>query len=385
MEKIKGRYDVIVVGGGIAGVAASISAKRNGIRVCLIEKNYSLGGLATLGNVNVYLPLCDGMGKQVIKGIAEELLLLSVKDGYGKIPDCWKKEGDIEERKKFRYEVEFNPVSFMLYLEELVLKEGVEIRYGTKVCDVIKEDESIRFLIIEDKEGEGFIECKAVIDATGDADICWLSGEETVSVDKNVACGWFFYFDGEKIRRYQFTERYDPYNKIVPDKNRGFSGVDSNDITEQILKSRKYIREKINELKKENPFIFPVSIPTIPTFRMTRRLKGKIELKEEDERKIFPDSIGMCGDWRKKGPIYYIPFSCLITIRTKNLITAGRCISASTAWDIIRAIPVCALTGEISGTASAILCREKINSFSHLDLEYLKTLLIKQGNIIEKV
>jgi len=385
MKKVKGKFDVVVVGGGIAGVAASISAKRNGVKVCLVEKNYAVGGLATLGNVNVYLPLCDGIGNQVISGIAEELLFLSIKDGYSKIPDCWKEKGDIEERKKYRYRVEFNPVSFMLYLEELVIKEGIEIRYGTKVCDVIKGNDSIRFLIIEDKEGKGLIECKVVVDATGDADICYFTGEETVTVNTNVACGWFFYFDGEKIKRYPFSEKYDPYNKIVPDDKTGFSGVDSKDITDQILKSRKYIREKIEELRKENPFIFPVSIPTIPTFRMTRRLKGKTELKEEDERKIFQDTVGMCGDWREKGPVYYIPFSCLTAVKTKNLITAGRCISASTAWDIIRAIPVCALTGEISGTASAILCKEKIESFSHLDLEHLKTLLIKQGNIIKNL
>jgi len=382
MKKIKGKYDVVVVGGGIAGVSASISAKRNGVNVCLIEKNYSLGGLATLGNVNVYLPLCDGMGNQVISGIAEELLFLSIKDGYSKIPDCWKDKGDIEERKKYRYRVEFNPVSFMLSLEELVLKEGIEIRYGTKVCDVIKENDSIKFLIIEDKEGKGLIECKVVVDATGDADICYFSGEETVSVNTNVACGWFFYFDGEKIKRCALSEKYDPYNEIVPDNNDGFSGIDSKDITDQILKTRKYIREKIEKLRKENPSIFPVSIPTIPTFRMTRRLKGKIELKEEDERKFFSDSVGMIGDWRKRGPVYYIPFSSLIAVRTKNLITAGRCISASTAWDIIRAIPVCALTGEISGTASAILCKEKIESFSLLDIKNLQNILRKQGILL---
>ncbi|MBT6144972.1 MAG: FAD-dependent oxidoreductase, partial [Gemmatimonadetes bacterium] len=70
--------DVIVAGGGIAGVAAAIAAARNGASVCLLEKSYGLGGLATLGNVTVYLPICDGMGRQVMGGLAEELLHLSV-------------------------------------------------------------------------------------------------------------------------------------------------------------------------------------------------------------------------------------------------------------------------------------------------------------------
>lgn len=118
---------------------------------------------------------------------------------------------------------------------------------------------------------------------------------------------------------------------------------------------------------------------------MTRRLKGKIELKQEDEGKIFPDTVGMTGDWRKPGPVYYIPFSSLHAVKTKNLITAGRCISASTAWDIVRVIPVCALTGEISGTASALLVKDKVESFSELKIKKLQDILKKQGVITEKI
>ncbi len=61
-------YDVVVVGGGVAGCAAAIAAARNGARVALIEKENVLGGLATLGLVVIYLPLCDGKGRQVIGG-----------------------------------------------------------------------------------------------------------------------------------------------------------------------------------------------------------------------------------------------------------------------------------------------------------------------------
>ena len=62
----KGRYDVIVVGGGIAGVAASVAASRAGAKTLLIEKGVNLGGLATMGLISLYEPLCDGMGNQMI-------------------------------------------------------------------------------------------------------------------------------------------------------------------------------------------------------------------------------------------------------------------------------------------------------------------------------
>ena len=76
---IKESYDVIVVGGGVAGVAAAVSASREGSRVLLIEKSFNLGGLATGGLISWYEPLCDGAGKQIIYGIAEELIRLSGK------------------------------------------------------------------------------------------------------------------------------------------------------------------------------------------------------------------------------------------------------------------------------------------------------------------
>lgn len=77
-----GEYDVAVCGGGVAGVAAALAAARHGAKVLLIEKQFALGGLATLGLVTVYLPLCDGLGKQVSFGIAEELLRVSIGHGW---------------------------------------------------------------------------------------------------------------------------------------------------------------------------------------------------------------------------------------------------------------------------------------------------------------
>ena len=78
-------------------------------------------------------------------------------------------------------------------------------------------------------------------------------------------------------------------------------------------------------------------------------------MNDQEVFKTFEDSIGMTGDWRKKGPIYEIPFGCLYGNDIKNLVTCGRNISVTDdMWDITRVIPVCAVTGEAAGVAAAI-------------------------------
>lgn len=93
-------YDVIVCGGGIAGVSAALAASRNNAKVLLIEREYALGGLATLGLIAIYLPLCDGEGEKMSSGISEELLKLSLKYGPGEIPEAWKNKDSNREQKK---------------------------------------------------------------------------------------------------------------------------------------------------------------------------------------------------------------------------------------------------------------------------------------------
>ena len=131
------RYDIAVCGGGFAGVSAALAAAREGKKVVLFEKEYMLGGLGTAGLVTIYLPLCDGLGEQISFGIAEELLLASIKDGWEAMyPKPWLEGGTKEEKIKLRYRVRYNAGACMIAMEKLLLEAGVEILYGTSVCDV---------------------------------------------------------------------------------------------------------------------------------------------------------------------------------------------------------------------------------------------------------
>ncbi|MCQ2386484.1 MAG: FAD-dependent oxidoreductase, partial [Clostridia bacterium] len=82
-------HDVVVAGGGVAGAAAAVSAAKRGKSVLLLEKTNILGGLATLGLVNFFVPMCNGRGKQIIFGLAEKWLRDSVRYGFDTLPESW--------------------------------------------------------------------------------------------------------------------------------------------------------------------------------------------------------------------------------------------------------------------------------------------------------
>ncbi|MDD5483140.1 MAG: FAD-dependent oxidoreductase [Kiritimatiellae bacterium] len=378
--------DVAVCGGGIAGAAAALAAARHGAKVCLIEKENALGGLATLGNVALYLPLCDGMGRQVIGGISEELLKLSIADNPAALPACWKKGGNRRERLKKRYCAYFHPAYFMLELERLVLRHRIKIWYDTRFCAVHKAGRSIKALVVENKSGRSAIACRTVVDASGDADVCAAARERTVSLRTNVKSAWFYYYDGRKVRLQPLSEMYDQSGKSAPGGRRGFAGDCAADVTAQITGSRRMIRKTCRALRRKfgAKSICPLLVPTIPNLRMTRRLKGRFDLMESHERKYFKDAAGMTGDWRKPGPVYYLPLRSLTATAADNLMAAGRCISAKAgAWDIVRAIPTCALTGEIAGTASALAARNAGGRIARLNPVFLQSVLKRGGVIID--
>ena len=86
---VRGAYDVIVAGAGVAGIAAAINAKRAGKSVLLIEKSINMGGLATIGLINLFVPMCNGHGIAICKGMAEELLRMSIRYSYDTLPEHW--------------------------------------------------------------------------------------------------------------------------------------------------------------------------------------------------------------------------------------------------------------------------------------------------------
>ena len=378
------KTDVLVAGGGIAGIAAALAAARSGAHVTLLERGFMLGGLATAGLVTIYLPLCDGEGTQVSFGLAEELLRLSMEHGAeARYPKPWLEGGTGEERRKTRYEVQFNAQLFAISCERVLRESGVGILYGATAVAVTERDGRIDHVIIESKSGrEAIAVARCVVDATGDADICHLSSAKTALHGyDNALAGWYYYFtSGEyKLKMYGYAPsalRKNPALRIGPIGKSGYDATSVRGVTDFMLDSHAAIEADVLARRAAGEAdLVPTTIATTPQFRMTRRLDGAYTLDEAEVRTHFDDSIGMVSDWRRPGPVFEIPFGTLRGREVKNLLAAGRCISvADNMWDITRVIPDCAVTGEAAGVAAAMT-----DDLDTLEIGALQRELVSRG------
>ena len=376
----KGSYDVIVVGGGIGGVAAAVAAARNGAKTLLLEKQINLGGLATVGLINWYEPLCDGNGTQLIGGIGEELLHLSIRYGMENLPAQWGGEG----RNRCRYDrfaTKYSPTIFSLVLDAWVKENGVTVRFDTLATYPVMEDDKVAGIMAETVSGKEFYSCQYVVDATGDASVCVGAGlptrlgtnyltyvahgftrQDTTSSDETVFRKWVMC--GAVASGQGHPAQYPLLTQYDSDAENAYLAWGKQAIFDHIKGQPKNDREL-------------TSIPTMPQYRKIRCLIG--ETTFIGEQIPCPDSVGTFGDFRNRGPVFQMPYRCLYNRQVSNLITAGRVISADgEGWEVARVIPVCALTGQAAGTAAAMCVKTK-GIFAALDVSQLQRILKEQG------
>ncbi|MFW6456835.1 MAG: FAD-dependent oxidoreductase, partial [Planctomycetota bacterium] len=156
--------DILVVGGGPAGVCAALSAARQGCDVTVIEQTNAMGGIATSGlhgHICIFTPWADS-SQRIVGGIPHELAETTVERGYG----------EYNGRNHFDFEVE----PFKLILEEKLQEADVDFLYHTMFSDVVMNDGEIDAVIIQNKTGRQAIRAKRVIDCTGDGDVAARAG-----------------------------------------------------------------------------------------------------------------------------------------------------------------------------------------------------------------
>lgn len=387
---MKKSYDVIVTGGGVAGVAAAVSAAKAGCSTLLIEKSNILGGLGTLGLINLFVPMCNGRGKQIIFGLAEKWLRKSAELGFDTIPSEWQ-EGEPKEYTEKRYTQRFSPAIFAYQLTEEVVKGGVDILYDCIACDPVMEGNICRGVITESKGGTEYYGCRILVDTTGDCDVLRRGNVPCVKGEN------FFIFSAKMITldscrsayehgdiRYAYKEIYggsvNLFGDGQPDDIPRWSGLNADEVTDYIVRNHLIILEKLKETDRCSREI--VTTPGMPQFRTTAHIKGDYSLTIGDAYKHFDDSICAINDFEHRDHLFEVPLRCLTRADYPNIITAGRSADGTGyGWDLIRVIPPAILTGQAAGEAAALALKSGAD-IARVDIRTLQASLERENVMI---
>ncbi len=360
---VKKRYDVIVAGGGVAGVAAAVSVAKRGKSVLLLEKSNILGGLGTLGLVNYFVPMCNGRGKQIIFGLAEKWLRASAEYGYDTIPDEWK-NGEPKEPATARYYQQYSPYIFALQLTEEVKNAAVDLLFDCTATYPVMDGRHCTGVITDSKSGLELYACKMLIDTTGDADLLRRSGMPTVAGEN-----FYSYFgkqitlDGCRKAAEKGDIRYaygtvcgggiNLYGDNQPADKPRWSGLTAEEVTDYLVDNQ---LEMLRKLKAQPRLERDLAmLPLMPNFRTTCRIRGEYSLKVADCYRHFDDSVCAINDFDHRDHLFEVPYRTLIDCDFDNIVTAGRSASGEGyGWDLLRVIPPAILTGQAAGEATCL-------------------------------
>lgn len=378
-------YDIVVCGGGIAGVAAALAAARRGKKVLLVEKQSVLGGLATSGLIYIYLPISDDHDRIIASSITEELLLNCQEYGPFSLSEKWggTKEG-YPGNERDACLCCFSPAGYMLTLDKMVRSSGAELRLETTVtgvrCDGENNLKEVELFCGCEKEN---ISADCFIDATGGAYVLRMAGNK-VFPETNYHNPWIMELNEEKANVFPFTDKLHIQPMTMPEVDGSMPQVLSAAELQEFLRRqfqviRNYYDGMTPEERKVN---YPVHLPMMPQTRKIARIDALKEIPSGAAGLRVEDSIGVAADWRKRAPAWETPYGALIPRQVGNALAAGRCINSSgDAWEIFRVIPAAAMTGEAAG-AAAVLASERGVSPAKIPVEDLQQELRKNKVIM---
>jgi len=406
------RTGVLVVGGGSAGVSAAVAAARSGADVTLVERYGSLGGLATGGLIALLLTLDDGRGRQVIRGLCQEVTERMVAAGGAFHPPKseWGDDDDALVRNYFnwgliwggsrahhrvRYSVAYDPELLRQVLFELVAEAGVDLRLHMWGAEAIVEGDRVGGVIFQSKAGRQAILADVVIDATGDADVLASAGCAT---EKVTVHPWLWFrlggvadVDAALASNRGFFRTPNSGVVLFPwgsmaSLDRKIDATDPADLTRAEVECRALVMKEVEKLRAEVPELANAHLCNIATqlgITESRRLVGRYVLTREAMNVDAPDAICITGHWTKYDAVYAIPYRSLVTNEFANVLAAGRMISVDhRVHHATKEIPSCMAVGEAAGRAAA-LALDDGGDVTAVDAGTLRSRLVEGGALLD--
>jgi hypothetical protein len=420
--RVAGRADVLVVGGGPAGIAAALAAARNGASTMLLERYNHLGGLASGGMVLVLDDMWDSHLNEIsVRGVCLDMIERLSALGLACFPrqhewgraaaavSRWTRWGtfDFHSHEKphpICFAAAFDPDGWKRVSLDLIAQHRVHLRLHSWFSQALVDDGKIRGVVCDSKNGREALLGDVVIDATGDLDVAASAGAPHIggaymlttvfrlgSVDTDAA---------ERFEREQpegFAELDREVKRLIGGSwahwwlktplpgvvwcncphMTGLDGLKVEDLTQAEVRGRQHIHRTVDFVRSNLPgFERCVVVDVAPQtgVRQTRLLEGEYIVTKEDlmERRRFADAVA-------RGRDYTYPYRSLLPRAIDNLLVAGRHYSAtSSAQKMSREIPPCMAMGEAAGVAAAMALDAGV-PVRRIDVKALQSRLRAQG------
>ncbi len=424
------QVDVLVCGAGSGGCSAAIAAAECGADVMLIDQNGFFGGTLVMSMTGGFC------GIYAAKHYAEEIPEYSVGGVGRRILDGVERSGGLSNMSvtpMFNTR-RYDPYVLELVYDRLIMGAGVKPLLHTHIVDAEAEDGKVIWVEVSNKSGRQRIFPKFVIDATGDADIVWMTGGKyRKNVTELQPASYNFRVSGvpagseipnlpalakriaeikAEIGSLGFT-REDPMFLQSPDYTKEticcfnritLDATDAEALTMAEIQGRSEVLPALDFIKTHFPAFKDVHISSLPSYigvRETRVIEGRDSITIDDvvEGKPRKDGIGRCG-WpverhiigqpkselipvQSDRPYYDIPFGAMIPAGYKNMVIAGRSVSSDRAANAsVRVFGPCTEMGQAAGTAAAIYLKCGCTDVSDLDIDKLRSELIVNGALL---
>jgi hypothetical protein len=415
--------DVLVVGGGSAGASAAVAAADAGADVLLVERYGFLGGTGAMVLDTFYgfftpgtveRKVVGGVPDRVIAGLERRGMVLKRPNTYGAGAGYT-----------------YDPDTLKLVWDELTGEAGAKVLHHVTFVDVLKDGDRVTGAVIATKAGLRAIEARAVVDASGDADVVARAGgpfedagaEGTAQsltttfrmndVDVEAARAfpkadlWARMTEAAESGAYELPRRegsahVTPFPSVMHTNMTRVAGVDATDPEalsraeregrRQAFEYARFLRDRVPGYERAHLAGLAVQIGV----RESRRVRGEYWLTREDvlAARTFPDAVARCGapieehhaggdtrwEYLPDGETYDIPYRCLLPREIDGVVVAGRCLSAShDAHASVRSMGQCMAMGQAAGVAAALADGGDLKA---VDVDVLRARLQEMGALL---